>query len=140
MRGALSILLVLSFGSLAPSQEPKPDWSKDFARVGGESITREQISARVARGWKADRALSEEVRLRRFGTDCYGYCMVAAGYADLVVESGLQAYDIAPLIPIVERAGGRVTTWDGDPGWNGGRIVASGDPALHEAALAVLSA
>ncbi len=85
-------------------------------------------------------ALSENVRLRRFGTDCYGYCMVAAGHADLVVESSLQAYDIAPLIPIVERAGGRVTTWDGAPAWNGGRIVASGDPALHDAALSALSA
>lgn len=84
-------------------------------------------------------ALNTSVRFRRFGTDCYGYCMVAAGHADLVVEAGLQNYDIAPLIPIVERAGGRVTTWDGEPAGQGGRIIASGNPALHDAALALLS-
>lgn len=84
-------------------------------------------------------ALTAAVRFRRFGTDCYGYAMVAAGHADLVVEADLQNYDIAPLIPIVERAGGRVTTWDGAPAGNGGRIIASGDPSLHDVALAVLS-
>ena len=50
-----------------------------------------------------------EVRLRRYGCDCYAYAMVAAGHADLVVESGLHVYDIAALIPIVEGAGGVVT-------------------------------
>lgn len=84
-------------------------------------------------------ALTSRVRLRRFGTDCYGYCMLAAGQADLVVESGLAPYDIAPLIPVVERAGGRVTTWDGGPATGGGRIVAAGDPALHAAALEILA-
>lgn len=84
-------------------------------------------------------ALSERVRLRRFGGDCYSYCMLAAGHADLVVESGLQSYDIAALIPIVERAGGRVTTWDGGPAIDGGRIVAAGDPDLHSAALEMLA-
>lgn len=84
-------------------------------------------------------ALGARVRLRRFGTDCYGYCMLAAGQADLVVESGLAPYDIAPLIPIVERAGGRVTTWEGGPATEGGRILAAGDPAAHAAALEILA-
>lgn len=83
--------------------------------------------------------LSQRVRLRRFGTDCYGYCMLASGHADLVVETGLQIFDIAPLIPIIERAGGRVTDWEGRAVREGGRVVAAGDPALHEATLAILS-
>lgn len=83
--------------------------------------------------------LSAEVRMRRYGGDCYAYCMLAAGHADLVVEAGLHAYDIAALIPIVERAGGQLTSWDGGPAAQGGRVVASGDPALHEAAMEVLS-
>ena len=33
---------------------------------------------------------------------------------DLVVEAGLQSYDIVPLIPIVEAAGGVVTGPDGE--------------------------
>ncbi len=83
-------------------------------------------------------AVSARARLRRFGGDCYSYCMLAAGHVDLVVEAGMAAYDIAPLIPIVERAGGQVTTWEGGSAAEGGRVVASGDPALHEAALQVL--
>ena len=53
------------------------------------------------------------MRLRRFGGDCYNYCLLAMGHIDLVVEAGLKPFDILPLIPIIERAGGIVTTWDG---------------------------
>ncbi len=80
-------------------------------------------------------AIEAKTKLARYGTDCYGYCMVAAGLADLVIESGLQAYDIVALVPIIEGAGGVVTTWSGGSPANGGQIVASGDPRLHEAVL-----
>lgn len=83
--------------------------------------------------------VSDRVKLTRTGTDCYGYCMVAAGQADLVIEAGLQPYDVVALIPIIEAAGGVITTWDGEPAHNGGRIVAAGSKALHEAALAELA-
>lgn len=84
-------------------------------------------------------ALSSQVRMRWFGGDCYAYCMVAAGHVDLVVESDLSAYDIAPLIPIIEAAGGRVTSWDGGKAAQGGQAVACGDPALHEQVVKILS-
>lgn len=79
------------------------------------------------------------VRLRRFGGDCYNYCLLAMGALDLVVEAGLQDFDIVPLIPIVERAGGVVSTWEGGDPRKGGRILAAGDPRLHEAAVKVLA-
>jgi fructose-1,6-bisphosphatase/inositol monophosphatase family enzyme len=56
-----------------------------------------------------------------------------------VVEAGLNPYDIIPLIPIVERAGGVVSTWNGGDSKGGGRIIAAGDPRLHEAAVKLLS-
>jgi histidinol phosphatase-like enzyme (inositol monophosphatase family) len=84
-------------------------------------------------------ALSQVVRLKRYGGDCYNYCMLALGQIDLVVEAGLQPYDILPLMPIVERAGGVVSTWDGGDPRAGGRIIAASDPRLHEAAVKVLS-
>lgn len=84
-------------------------------------------------------ALEAQARLTRFGGDCYAYCMLAAGHVDLVVESGLQPYDIVALIPIIEGAGGIVTTWDGGPATDGGRIVAAGDRRVHAAALAELA-
>ncbi len=84
--------------------------------------------------------LSRSVRLRRYGGDCYNYCMLALGQIDLVVEGGLQPYDILPLMPIVERAGGVVSTWDGGDPRAGGRIIAAGNPRLHADAVRLLSA
>jgi histidinol phosphatase-like enzyme (inositol monophosphatase family) len=92
---------------------------------------------------EADRAcfgrVAETVRLTRYGGDCYSYCMLAAGHLDLVIESELKPYDIAALIPIVTGAGGVVTTWEGKPAQGGGRIVAAGDPRMHQAALKLLN-
>ena len=92
----------------------------------------------------ADRAAfaraESEVRLSRYGGDCYSYCMLAAGHLDLVIETELKPYDIAALIPIINGAGGIVTDWDGGPAQNGGRIIAAGDKRVHEAALKRLAA
>lgn len=81
----------------------------------------------------------KDVRMTRYGGDCYAYCLLASGFVDLVIECSLKSYDVVALIPIVERAGGRVTTWDGRPATKGGRIVASGDPALHDRVLKLLN-
>ena len=80
------------------------------------------------------------VRLSRYGCDCYAYAMVAAGEIGLVIESGLQTYDIAALIPIIEGAGGVVTDWQGASAARGGRVVAAANDALHEQALGLLNA
>jgi myo-inositol-1(or 4)-monophosphatase len=84
-------------------------------------------------------SLKDAVRLCRFGGDCYNYCLLAMGHIDLVAEAGLKSFDIVPLIPIVERAGGVVTTWDGGDPRSGGSILAAGDPRLHEVAVEMLS-
>src|SRR5438552_5452422 len=79
------------------------------------------------------------VKLTRYGGDCYSYCMLAAGHLDLVVETELKPYDIAALIPIITGAGGIVTNWNGGPAQAGGRIIAAGDPRVHEAAMKLLN-
>ncbi len=84
--------------------------------------------------------VERQVRLSRYGGDCYAYCMVAAGFVDLVIECGLHAHDVVPLIPIIEGAGGLVTNWAGEPALKGGRIVAAGDRRVHAQALALLNA
>jgi len=83
--------------------------------------------------------LKSRARMTRYGGDCYSYCLLAAGFIDVVVEAGLKPHDIVALIPIIERAGGRITTWDGRPATEGGRICATGDPALHEQVLRLLA-
>ena len=67
------------------------------------------------------------MRLSRYGGDCYAYCMLAAGHIDLVIETELKPYDVLPLIPIIEGAGGIVTTWDDGRPHEGGKIIAAGD-------------
>ncbi|MOA03879.1 Histidinol-phosphatase [compost metagenome] len=83
--------------------------------------------------------MQDQVRLFRYGVDCYAYCLLAAGHVDLVIESGLKPYDVGALIPVIEQAGGIMTTWDGGRPENGGRILAAGSKAVHEQALAILS-
>ncbi len=83
--------------------------------------------------------MKSRARMTRYGGDCYAYAMLAAGFVDVVVEAGLKSHDIVALIPIIEGAGGRITTWDGGPATEGGRIVAAGDPRLHAEALRVLA-
>lgn len=83
--------------------------------------------------------VEEEVQLARYGGDCYAYCMVAAGHVDLVIETSLKDHDILPLIPIIEGAGGIVTTWEGGPAHEGGRVVAAGDARVHAQALELLA-
>ncbi len=80
-----------------------------------------------------------QAKTTRYGGDCYAYAMLAGGFSDLIVESGLNSYDVAALIPIVEKAGGVMTTWSGDSAVNGGNIVAAGDARVHEAAVKLLT-
>ena len=82
--------------------------------------------------------VEREVKLFRYGCDCYAYCLLAAGQVDLVIESGLNVYDIAALIPIVEAAGGVVTSWDGGDASQGGAILACANRNIHEQAMALL--
>lgn len=77
-----------------------------------------------------------------YGGDCYNYGLLASGHLDLVCESGLQLYDFAALVPIVEGAGGRMCDWDGDPltAASAGHVLAIGDPARTDDVLEALRA
>ncbi len=83
--------------------------------------------------------LAQQVKLVRYGLDCYAYALVAAGQIDLVVEAGLAPYDIHAPIAVIEAAGGIVTNWRGGPAHQGGRVLAAASHEQHAAALEVLS-
>ncbi len=85
------------------------------------------------------RRVEPDVRLSRYGGDCYAYCMLEAGHIDLVIETELKPHDVLALIPIIAGAGGVITTWEGGPPERGGRIIAAGDKRVHAAALALLN-
>lgn len=71
--------------------------------------------------------------------DCYAYALLAAGQIDLVVEAGLNSYDILGPLAVVEAAGGIVTNWKGGDAKEGGRIIAAANPQIHAAALEYLA-
>lgn len=93
----------------------------------------------------AERAGFERVlgRVRQaiWGGDCYGCGLLALGFVDLVIEADLEPYDVLPLVPVVEGAGGRLTDWQGRaPGLGSDqRMVAAGDPLLHARILGLLA-
>lgn len=96
--------------------------------AGAESAAFERVAGRV--------------RLPMFGGDCYAYGLLAMGFADLVVEAGLQPYDFMALVPVIEGAGGSITDWQGRPLdlTSTGQVVAGGDGRVQRAARALLAA
>lgn len=94
---------------------------------------------------EADRAafarVEREVAYLSWGGDAYAYGLLAMGCVDLIVEMQLKPFDLGPLAPIVEGAGGRITDWRGRPIGlaSDGRICAGGDADLHAATLARLA-
>ena len=84
--------------------------------------------------------VQDAAKLTRYGLDCYGYALVAAGTVDLVIEVGLAAYDIQGPMAVVTAAGGIVTDWEGGPVQDGGRAVAAANADIHAQALQLLNA
>lgn len=87
---------------------------------------------------RAFEKVAQEVKLTRYGMDCYGYALLAAGQVDLVIEAGLQPYDIQAPICVVKAAGGIVSNWQGGAAHHGGRVIAAANPDIHAVALSVL--
>ncbi|GAA4223110.1 histidinol phosphatase-like enzyme (inositol monophosphatase family) [Sagittula marina] len=83
-------------------------------------------------------AVRDEVQLVRYGMDCYAYALLAMGQIDLVIEAGLQAYDIQGPLAVIQGAGGIVTNWQGGPAHDGGRVLAAANPSIHAQALEIL--
>lgn len=83
-------------------------------------------------------ALRKSVTSMRYGGDAYFFGLLAAGHLDLALDPGLQIYDIAALIPIIEGAGGVVGTWSENDPTQGGNVLAASSQALLEEARAVL--
>ncbi len=94
---------------------------------------------RTASELAAFQRVESRCRLSRYGTECYGYCLLAAGFLDIVIEADLEPYDIVPLIPVVEGAGGVVSNWRGEPAIAGGGVVACATRTLHQQVLKILS-
>tara|TARA_B110000967_G_scaffold7783_1_gene7834 strand:+ start:6344 stop:7138 length:795 start_codon:yes stop_codon:yes gene_type:complete len=70
--------------------------------------------------------------------DALNFCLLAEGKVEAVIETNLKPFDIVPLIPIIEKAGGIVTTWDNKSAIQGGNILATSNKKLHNKILKIL--
>jgi myo-inositol-1(or 4)-monophosphatase len=78
-------------------------------------------------------------RMTRYGGDCYLFALLTLGFIDVIVEANFARWDIAALIPLVEGAGGVITSWDGGDCRDGKSILACGDRRVHATAMKLLA-
>ncbi len=83
-------------------------------------------------------ALGQRVKQLRTWGDCYGYLLVATGWADIMCDPIMNPWDVAALIPVVRGAGGIITDWQGRDPVNAASIVAA-TPGLHPQVIAALN-
>jgi myo-inositol-1(or 4)-monophosphatase len=84
-------------------------------------------------------ALARRARLVRTWGDCYGYLLLATGWADIVVDPIMNPWDIAALVPVVRGAGGVISDWRGNGPYPAESTVACATPELHATVIAALS-
>ena len=74
---------------------------------------------------RAANLLQERAKTSRTWGDCYGYVLVASGRADVMLDPVMNLWDCAPLLPIMEEAGGTFTDWRGERTASGGNSIAT---------------
>lgn len=132
-------------GGLGLAQLNGPSGQRHLAVRGGISLDQATLLTTFPEvGTEAEgaafRRVASKTRLTRYGLDCYGYALQALGQVDLVIEAGLQPYDIAGPLAVVEAAGGIVTDWQGGNAIHGGQVIAAASKTLHTQALDLLNA
>jgi len=84
----------------------------------------------------AERLYSQPKLFQTWG-DCFGYVLLAAGLADVMLDTAMNPWDIMPLIPIIRGAGGVITGWDGEEAVGAQSAVAAA-PGLHPQIMKLL--
>lgn len=89
------------------------------------------------RGGEGTAALIRQARLYRTWGDCFGYFALATGGADVMLDPSLAYWDVAAIVPVVEGAGGRVSSWSGGDPLAALSLIATSGP-LHDEVLRLL--
>lgn len=82
--------------------------------------------------------LISKVKLYRNWGDCYGYYLLATGFADIMIDPIMSVWDAMALIPIINGAGGKITDYQGGNPVTGNSIVAS-NPLIHNEVIKILN-
>jgi myo-inositol-1(or 4)-monophosphatase len=81
--------------------------------------------------------LAKLVKLYRNWGDCYGYYLVATGFADIMIDPIMNIWDSMALIPVIKGAGGIITDYKGGDAITGTSIIAS-TPGIHSEIIKTL--
>ena len=82
--------------------------------------------------------LIRKVKLYRSWGDCYGYYLLATGFADVMIDPIMSFWDTMALIPIIKGAGGIISDYKGDDPVNGDSIIAA-SPGVHSQVIKFLN-
>ena len=102
-------------------------------------LTSDPLTPAILQNGAAFDALQRRAKLVRTWGDCYGYLLLATGWADIALDPTMNPWDIAALVPIVRGAGGVITDWRGASPFPAKSTVATATPALHEQVIAALN-
>ncbi len=105
-------------------------------RIEDATVSMTSYARTAAMHPKGFASLVSRCGLARAWGDCYGYLMVAAGRADVMLDPEMSIWDAAALYPVISEAGGGFSQWDGTPGVGGSVVATNG--ILHGAVLAAL--
>jgi myo-inositol-1(or 4)-monophosphatase len=83
-------------------------------------------------------SLMHQVKLFRMWGDCYGYLLVATGFADIMMDPIMNPWDFLALIPILKGAGGTITDYHGNDPLKGNSIVATGG-SIHQTVIEIIN-
>jgi myo-inositol-1(or 4)-monophosphatase len=93
-------------------------------------------------GWLSlneQKKIPKLTRLMRYPcSDALSYCQLCEGKLDVVIQCYNKIWDIHPMIPLIENAGGHITTWEGKDPRVGGSVVASSNEIIHKKILKLL--
>jgi histidinol phosphatase-like enzyme (inositol monophosphatase family) len=101
-------------------------------------LTSDPFNFRNRMGPGTNEFLAQAKLVRTWG-DCYGYLLVAAGHADVMIDPIMNPWDIAALVPVLRGAGGVITDWKGNAPYPADSTVACATPELHAAVMAELN-
>ena len=88
---------------------------------------------------KKQMTIPKVLKLMQFPTaDALSYAHLCEGKIDVVFQATNKIWDIHPLIPIIEAAGGVVTTWDNRDAVNAGSILVTANQTIHNKMLKLL--
>ncbi len=101
-------------------------------------LTTDHLNIEKYQNPKGFEKLIRKVQLYRNWGDCYGYYLLATGFADIMIDPIMNSWDSIALIPIIKGAGGVISDYQGNDPIAGNSIVVAG-PNLHKEVIKILN-